>query len=199
VLALLAFLAHGLQNEAAGMYGWGYWLLLCAALALAIFAVFFARSTRSAINVVVVLVFLSLAAFLRPFDGALGTYSEAARHYVQGKDVWVSCNFRAHDEGDRFMFPDARVHGYDENWNLKPEELAARYRLFSLQLPLNADVCADCRVIGQRLEIRGRQSPEELQAMLRGDMFRHLFVKEFLVESMLADSNMPNANKEGCR
>ncbi|OIR01438.1 undecaprenyl phosphate-alpha-4-amino-4-deoxy-L-arabinose arabinosyl transferase [mine drainage metagenome] len=199
VLALLAFLAHGLQNEAAGMYGWGYWLLLGAALVLAMVAVFFARATRSATNVVVLLVFLSFAAFLRPFDGVSGTYSEIARRYVQDKDVWVSCNFRAHDEGDRFMFPNARVHGYDENWNLNPAELAARYRLFTLQLPLNAEACAGCRVIGQRLEIRGRQSPEELKAMLEGDVFRHLFVKELLVESAIADPDMPDANKEGCR
>ncbi len=199
VLVLLAVLARGLQHDAAGMYGWGFGLLLCAALALAIFAVFFARATRGAVNVVVVLVFLSLAAFLRPFDGTLGTYSETARHYVQGKDVWVSCNFRAHDEGDRFMLPGARIHGYDENWNLTSGELAARYRLFTLQLPLSADACAGCRVIGQRFDIRGRQSSEELRAMLGGDVSRHLFVKELLVESATADPEMTDAKKEGCR
>ena len=199
VLALLAFLAHSLQNEAGGMYGWGYWLLIGMALALALLALFNGRFARDLVNVVVLLTFLSLAAFLRPFDGALGTYSEAARRYVQEKDVWVSCNFRAHDEGDRFMFPNARVHGYDENWNLTPAELATRYRLFTLQLPLNADVCAGCQVIGQRLEIRGRHSAEELNAMLKGDVFQHLFVKELLLESPHVDSNVFNANKEGCR
>ena len=87
-------------------------------------------------------------------------------------------------------FPAARVHGYDENWNLKPAELAARYRLFTLQLPLDAEPCAGCRVIGQRLEIRGRHSSEELQAMLKGDVFQHLFVKELLVESSQVDAKM---------
>jgi len=154
---------------------------------------------RGAVNVVVLLVFLSLAVFLRPFDGELGTYSETARRYVQDKDVWVPCNFRAHDEGDRFMFPNARVHGYDESWNLKPEELSARYRLFTLQLPLNAEACAGCRVIGRRLEIRGRQSSEELQAMFKGDVFRHLFVQELLVESSRVDSKVIGMDKEGCR
>lgn len=199
VLVLLAFLARNLQNEAAGMYGWGYWLLLGVTLALALFASFSPRSTRSVVNVVVLLVFLSLAAFLRPFDGALGTYNEAAQRYVQRKDVWVPCNFRAHDEGDRFMLPGARVHGYDESWNLKPADLAARYRLFALQLPLNAEPCAGCQVIGQRLEIRGRQSAEELRAMFKGDVFQYLFVKELLVESAVVDSNISNTNKEGCR
>ncbi|HLY95586.1 MAG TPA: glycosyl transferase family 39, partial [Sideroxyarcus sp.] len=142
---------------------------------------------------------LSLAAFLRPFDGALGTYGDAAKRYVQDKDVWVPCDFRAHDEGDRFMLPAARVHGYDESWNLAPADLAARYPLFAMQLPLNGEPCAGCRVIGQRLEIRGRHSSEELRAMLGGDVFQHLFVKELLVESTNMDANMLNTNREGCR
>lgn len=199
VLALLGFLAWGLEQEAAGMYGWNYWLLLGASLALALFALLFSKATRGAVNVVALLTLLSLAAFLRPFDGALGVYGEAAKRYVQDKDMWVPCNFRAHDEGDRFMLPGARVHGYDESWSLKPAELAARYRLFSMQLPFEAEPCAGCRVIGQRYEIRGRQSPEELRAMLKGDVFRHLFAKELLVESSRVDPNAPDANKEGCR
>ena len=113
--------------------------------------------------------------------------------------MWVSCNFRAHDEGHRFLLPNARVHGYDESWNLTPDDLAARYRIFALQMPLNAEACTGCKVIGQRLDIRGRQSAEELQAMLKGDVFQHLFVKELLVESPHVDINAQNENKEGCR
>jgi hypothetical protein len=199
VLALLALLALSLQDGAAGMYGWGFWLLSGMSLVLVLSAMIFPGITRGMVNVVVLLTFLTLAAFLRPFDGELGTYSDAARRFVQDKDVWVSCNFRAHDEEHRFMFPNARVHGYEESWNLTSAELAARYQLFTLQLPLEAEACADCRVIGQRLEIRGRHSSEELRAMLEGDVFRHLFVKELLVESPHVDFNMLNTNKEGCR
>ncbi len=199
VLALLAFLASSLQNETGGAYGWGYWLLMSAALALALLSLLSVRFTRGTVNVVVLLTLLSLAAFLRPFDGALGTYGDAARHYVQDKDVWVPCNFRAHNEGDRFMLPGAHVHGYDESWGLIPADLAVRYPLFAVQLPLNAEPCIGCRVIGQRLEIRGRHSSEELRAMLGGDVFRHLFVKELLVESTRVDSNGTGSNKEGCR
>jgi 4-amino-4-deoxy-L-arabinose transferase-like glycosyltransferase len=199
VLALLAFLSNSLQHEAAGMYGWGFWLLLGVALALVLFALINARVTRNAVNMVVLLTLLSLAAFLQPFDGVQGRYNESAKRYVQDKEVWVPCNFRAHDEGYRFMFPNARVHGYEESWNLSPAEMAARYRIFALQVPLNAEPCAGCQVIGQRLEIRGRHSSEEISAMLKGDVFRHLFVKELLVESLQVDSNVLDANKEGCR
>ncbi len=199
VLLLLSFLARSLQNETGGMYDWSYWLLAGGTLVLALLGTISSRLTRGLVNVVVLLTFLSLAAFLRPFDGAMGTYNEEARRYVQGKDVWVSCNFRAHDEGHRFLLPNAKVHGYDESWNLTAEELAARYRIFALQLPLNAEACTGCKVIGQRLDIRGRHGSEELQAMLGGDVYQHLFVKELLVESPQVNTNMLNANKEGCR
>jgi hypothetical protein len=168
-------------------------------LALILLALISAKLIRNLVHVVVLLTLLSLAAFLRPFDGPMGTYSEATQREVQGKDVWVSCNFRAHDEGHRFLLPNARAHGYDESWNLTPDELAARYKIFALQMPLNAEACTGCRVIGQRLDIRGRHSPEELKAMLKGDVYQHMFVKELLVESPHTDFNVPDANKEGCR
>ncbi len=199
VLLLLSFLARSLQNETGGMYGWDYWLLAAVTLALTLLALISEKLIRNLVNVVVLLTLLSLAAFLRPFDGAMGTYSEATQREVQGKDVWVSCNFRAHDEGHRFLLPNARVHGYDESWNLTPDELVARYQIFALQMPLNGEACTGCRVIGQRLDIRGRHSSEELKAMLKGDVYQHLFVKELLVESPHADLNVPDAKKEGCR
>jgi len=199
VLALLALLAMSLQNEVGGLYGWGYWLLMGATVALVLFAVFKAAWTRGLVNVVALLTLLGLAAFLRPFDGALGTYSEQARRYVQGKDVWVSCNFRAHDEWHRFLLKGAQVHGYNENWNLSPDELAARYPLFTMQLPLPAKVCQGCKVIGHRLEIRGRHSNDELRAMLGGELYQHLFVKEVLLEAPQASRLLQsNTQEEGC-
>ncbi len=198
-LALLAFLALRLQHEAAGMYGWPYWSLLALSLGLAGAALALPRLTRGTVNVVVLLTFLSLAAFLRPFDGAAGTYDEAARSYAQGREVWVPCNFRAMDEGHRFLLPGAQVHGYDEERGRTPEELAARYPLFALQQPLDAAPCAGCRVIGQRLEIRGRQNSAELRAMMHGDVFQYLFVRESLLESPHAVSSVPAREKEECR
>jgi hypothetical protein len=155
---------------------------------LTLLAIFVPALTRPAINGVVLLALLCFAAFLRPFDGALGNYSADARHYVSGKDVWVPCNFRAMDEGYRFMLPGAEIRGYSEDQNLTASELAARYPLFAVQLALNDSTqsgsCAECKIIGQRLDIRGRQSSAELKEMfLQGKVFQHLFVREILMES----------------
>jgi 4-amino-4-deoxy-L-arabinose transferase-like glycosyltransferase len=198
VLALLVFLARSLEHEVGGLYGWGYWLLMAVTLVLLLLAMFKAVWTRGLANVVVLLTLLGLAVFLRPFDGAMGTYSEEARRYVQDKDVWVSCNFRAHDEGHRFLLKGALVHGYAENWNLSADELAERYPLFTVQLPMQAQPCAGCKVIGQRLEIRGRHSDEELRAMLGGEVYRHLFVREWLLESPQTGVAR-QSYAEGCR
>jgi hypothetical protein len=37
-------------------------------------------------------------------------------------------------------------------------------------------------VLGERLDIATRQTPKQILDMLRGNVFEHLFVKEFLVE-----------------
>lgn len=190
LIAGIAYLAVRLQAEMpdAQLYPLTFWLLIAVTGLLTLLAIFVPALTRPAINAVALLALLCFAAFLRPFDGALGNYSADARHYVSGKDVWVPCNFRAMDEGYRFILPGAEIRGYSEDQNLTASELAARYPLFAVQLALNDSMqngsCAECKIIGQRLDIRGRQSSAELKEMLlQGKVFQHLFVREILMES----------------
>jgi 4-amino-4-deoxy-L-arabinose transferase-like glycosyltransferase len=200
VLFLLAFLATSLSREVGGLYTWAYWVLMGSTLALLLLALLKASWTRGLVNIVVLLTLLGLATFLRPFDGAPGTYSEAAQRYVQGKEVWVSCNFRAGEEDRRFLLQGARVRGYNENWKLTAEQLAARYPIFTVQLPLDVTACKECKVIGQRLEIRSRHSSEELLAMLRGEVYQQLFVREWLLEAPHAPVTAgAGGQEEGCR
>jgi hypothetical protein len=148
------------------------------------------------INVVALLVLFVLAAFLRPFDGAPGNYSAEAQRYAKGKEVWTPCNFRAVDEGYRFLLPGTQMHGYASEPVQSIGELSAQYALFAVQLPLQ-EKCEGCKVIGQRLEIRSRHSPEDIKRILKGEVFQQLFVKEWLVESPQTMLNRPLA--EACR
>ncbi len=188
-IAGIAYLAMQLQNGMPGadLYPTAFWLLTAAAGVLALLAIAMPALTRPAINVVALLVLLCFAALLRPFDGALGNYSAEAQRDAGGKQVWVPCNFRAVDEGYRFILPGAQIHGYSEDQHLGAGELAARYPLFAIQLALNDATplagCSACKIIGQRLDIRGRQSPAEQKEMLQGRVFQHLFVREWLIES----------------
>jgi 4-amino-4-deoxy-L-arabinose transferase-like glycosyltransferase len=189
-IAGIAYLAIRLQAGMPDiqMYPPAFWLLIAGTGILTLLAIVVPAFTRSGINVAALLVLLCFAVFLRPFDGALGNFSAAAQHYARGKDVGVPCNFRAMDEGYRFMLPGAEIRGYSVDQNLSASELAARYPLFAVQLALNDNTqnggCAECKVIGQRLDIRGRQSSDELKEMLlEGKVFQHLFVREVLMES----------------
>ncbi len=202
-LALFAFLSLSLRHEmvAMALYGPVYWTLLGGTAALIVAALFVPAFTRPATSVVAVLVLLCFAAFLRPFDGAPGNYNAAVQNYMQGKQVWVPCDFRAKEEGYRFILPGAQVHGYREETYPGVSALSANFRRFAVQVALDDPGCAHCRILGRRLEIRGRQSGDELQEMLlHGDVFRHLFVKELLVEmpEMPVD-RMPWSVAEGCR
>lgn len=197
VLAGLAYLALRLQAEMIGvqMFPASFWLLLSGTGILTLLAIALPRYTRASVNAIALLVLLCFAAFLKPLDGELGNYSADAQRRAQGRDVWVPCNFRAMDEGHRFMLPGAEIHGYSEGQNLTVDELAARYPLFAARLPLNVSVqdsgCANCKIIGQRLDIRGRHSPAELKEMfIEGKVFRHLFIREILMESDTAGKVM---------
>ena len=190
LIAGIAYLAVRLQVEMpdAQLYPLAFWLLLSGSGMLALLAITMPALTRPCINVVALLMLLCFAVFLRPFDGALGNYSVQAQRYASGKDVWVPCNFRAMDEGHRFMLPGAEIHGYSEDQNLSVNELAVRYPMFAVWQPLKDSTqngaCAECKIIGQRLDIRGRQSSAELKEMfLEGKVFQHLFVREILMES----------------
>ncbi len=196
VLALLTFLSWRLQSETVGLYSWAYWALLATTAALTVVAIFWVQHTRVLVNVVVLLVMLTLAAFLRPFDGAAGNFSAEAQRYAQGKDVWTPCNFRAVDEGYRFLLPGARVHAYLSEPTLSVGELSAKYPLFAVQVALQ-EKCSTCKIIGQRLELRSRHSPEEIKRILQGEVFQLLFSKELLIEAPGATATLPLV--EGCR
>ena len=198
VLALLAFLSWRLQYEVpeGGLYSPVYWALMFVTVALTLWAIFLARYTRTLVNVVALLVMLTLAAFLRPFDGVAGNFSAEAQRYAVGKDVWTPCNFRAVDEGYRFLLPGALVHGYLFDPALTVGELSNKYHLFAVQVPLQ-EKCEGCKIVGQRLEVRSRHSPEEIRRIFKGEAFNLLFTKELLIESPQATPVLPVV--EGCR
>ena len=186
----IAYLAVRLETEMpdAQLYPLTFWLLIAGAGALTLLAIIVPALTRPCVNTVALLALLCLAVSLRPFDTALGNYSTEALNYAKGKNIWVPCNFRAKDEGHRFILPGAEIHGYSEDQNLSVSELAARYSLFAVQLALNDNTqnnaCTTCKIIGQRLAIRSRPSSAELKEIfVGGKIFQHLFVKEILMES----------------
>ena len=196
LVAVLGHLASRLQEEMNNPYSFQLWLLFAVTLGFALLGIVMPRMTRPLVNVVALLVLLCFAVFLRPFDGALGSYSVEARNFAIGKEVGVPCNFRAMDEGYRFLLPGANISGYSEDQNVSANDLAARYPLFAIQRALIGSMqngsCAECKVIGTRLDIRGRQNSAELKEMLLGGkVLEHLFAREILMQSPAGGKVMP--------
>lgn len=200
-VATMAYLSIRLQLGMPGLqlYPAAYWELLAATATFVLLALFVPRLTRPSINIAILLVYLSLAAFLRPLDGPLGSYSAEAQQRVSGRDVWVPCNFRAKDEGYRFLLPGAHIHGYREGNNQTVAALSAEYPLFAIRLPLEDTDVAGQQVIGQRLELRSRHSPREIKEMVLGRVFEYLFAKELLIEAAGPRSGVVVGRDEGCR
>jgi len=207
MIAAMAHFSLRLQQEMANahLYPPAYWLLLAGTGTLALLAIFAPRLTRPSVSVVALLVLLCLAAFLRPFDGPPGNYNAETLRYASGKEIWVQCNFRAKDEGHRFLLPGAEIHGYNDGLGLTAAQLATRYPLFTVKLPLKdigQDIgCASCKIIGQRLDLHDRHSSAELKEMfLEGKVFQHLFVREFLIEAPgVGKNSIPRPAVEDCR
>ena len=197
VLALLVYLGLRLQLNLAGasLFGFGFWALLATTTTAILLALILPGFTRPAIPAVALLVCLCLAAAIRPLDGPLGHFSLAAQRQVVGKQVAVPCNFRAVDEGYRFLLPGAQVHCYNDDKAVTLDALRSQYALFAYRQPLSSAGPADLRVIGQRLELHSRHTKSELLDMLRGNVFNQLFVREILVEVPVSQSAATPGNE----
>ena len=184
VLAL-GYLSLRLDAGVAGepLYSPGFWVLVTATLVVVAASLFVPGLARTGVNTSVVLAMLCFAAAVRPLDGARGSYGPHARELARGKTVWVPTNFIAREEGHRFLLPGADVRGYPLNEGLTAADLAARYPLFAIRLPIDRTDVGGGTVLGERLDIATRQTPDQIRDMLRGNVFDNLFVKELLVEA----------------
>jgi len=185
VVAVMAYASLRLRQYFPGipLYGAVYWALLAITGIVLVVALLSPACTRTCLNAGILLTFLSLAAFLRPFDGPLGNYSPETQRRVQGKEVWVPYNFNAKYERYRFMLPGARIRGYREEPGLQVAELAERYPLFAVRLPAMESPGRHGKIIGQRLDIRSRQNSREIKEMIFSNALQHAFVREFLIEA----------------
>jgi 4-amino-4-deoxy-L-arabinose transferase-like glycosyltransferase len=183
--AALAYLSWRLEENVPGdpLYSFDYWVLLGATLTVITVPLVVPRLARACVHVAVLLAFATFAASLHPFDDARGTFGADAQRVVKGREVWVPINFVAREEGHRFLLPGAEVRGYPLERGQTVKELASRFPVFSIRVPMNATDTSGGTVIGERLDIATRHTNEQLLDMVRGNVFEHLFVRELLVEA----------------
>ncbi|MGA1354786.1 MAG: hypothetical protein ACO32I_08460, partial [Candidatus Limnocylindrus sp.] len=130
----------------------------------------------------VLLVYLGFTIFLRPFDGPIGAFPQDALSVARGKNVVLPAPFTARDELYRFMLPGADIERIREK-DLPSALADTNNQMFILSTSLDGpQQIPGFRTLGRRLNLRDYFSGEETADMLRGNVTRHLFAWDLLVE-----------------
>lgn len=206
VLSLLLWLGINLQfsqwmaDAGVWTYSYCYWALMAAGLLLVLLGLFKRSLTKTFSLAACFLVYCALTSSLAPLEGSLGRYSGETITQVQGKDVWIPCDYRAKDEEYRLLMPGAKLHGYLAKNASDVNTLTSSYPLVAVQAPLGVQptLCESCQIIGQRMEMRARHSNEEIKEMLMGQIGKHLFVNEYLISTPVTSLDTSNL-KDVCR
>ena len=157
------------------------WLLLALVPLTAAAGLFRKTWTLALALPAVLLVYFGFSVFLHPFDGLPGAFPPMAREAARNKVVIVPSPFTARDEIYRFLLPDAEVRRIKTK-DL-PEALGqADADLFIVPVALDAPTTLPgFRVVGTRLKLNDYFTAEQTNEMLRGQIARHVFVRELLV------------------
>jgi hypothetical protein len=182
-------------------YSYGHWVLMLLSLGLVTFGLFKKENTKTIALAACFLSYIGLASSLSPLEGGLGRFTPELITQVQGKDLWVPCDYRAKDEEYRLLLPKSRLHGYLASEAGELAQLTTSYPLVLVQTPLGIkpEVCDSCQIIGRRMEMRARHSNEEIIEMLKGHFGQYLFVNEYLIATPVQNSPALLSAKDACR
>jgi hypothetical protein len=179
----------GLMEEASTWtYSDYHWIFMAGSIVIVLVGLLRRNHSKTLALAGCFLIYCALTSSLAPLEGQLGRYSAATITQLQGKDVWVPCDFRAKDEEYRLLLPGAKLHGYVAKDAAEVAKLISSYPIVALQTPLGSkpELCDSCQIVGQRMEMRARHSYEEIMEMLQGQVGKHLFVNEYLVVTSVA-------------
>jgi len=92
------------------------------------------------------------------------------------------------------------LHGYLAKDAGNIEGLTSAYPLVAVQMPMGTqpELCESCKILGQRMEMRARQSNAEIKAILMGEIGKYLFVNEYLISTPVTISPL-STEKDACR
>ena len=206
ILTLLLWIGSNLQfsgfmgTAGAWIYSYYHWILMAASLIIVLIGLIKSHHAKTLALAGCFLTYCALTSSLAPLEGKLGRYSVETMTQVQGKDVWIPCDFRAKDEEYRLLLPGAKFHGYLAKDAANTAKLISSYPIVAVQTPFGSqpELCDSCQIVGQRMEMRARHSDEEITEMLQGQIGKHLFVNEYLVVTPAIAPDLSNV-KDVCR
>jgi len=187
-ILLLLFLMNGIDHRVLpGVYGFLSYLPLLLALFLTILVTISCSFSTHLFHAVIFLCFISLSSLLNPFEGEHGTYSDAAQRAVAGQTVYMPSDFRSRYERYRFMLPtDTRIVGYAPGQAAQIEPWLASGRTVAVIRPYNEPAPSGYRILGQRVDLRTRQTGDEVRKILFDRRLDLLFHKEIILQRQTA-------------
>ncbi len=167
------------------LYPWIFWAIVLGTSAFAIIGIRRKNLTHSFACPAVLMLYLSYAAFLIPFDGPRGEFSNEAIDTVRGRTVILPTVYGAHDEVYRFMLPGCNVQTVRVEPPARLDDLRGKHGLFILSVPARdqaTEKTPGIRVLGTRLHLVDRFTGKQSKDMLRGNIVGQLFQKDLLIE-----------------
>ena len=182
-LIFLLLLKYG-QGVALAVPGW---LLLVpfVATVVALLAVHTRGGAPWLFHPAIFLVFLGLAAAVAPFEGPAGRFGSETLRATAGRSVYVPSTFRSRHERHRFLLPGADVRAYWRGDEAAWRHLYERGELVALTGPVGETLAPDgAEVLGRRLDLRTRQTPEEISDLLLHQNLDVVVQQEIIVRRM---------------
>ncbi|OWS70483.1 ArnT family glycosyltransferase [Polynucleobacter campilacus] len=208
MLALSLLLWIGINLQFSGLmedlftwtYSYCHWILMAGSLVIVLVGLLRRNHSKTLALAGCFLTYCALTSSLTPLEAKLGRYSVETITQVQGKDVWIPCDYRAKDEEYRLLLPGTKLHGYLAKDAAEVSKLTSSYPIVAVHAPLGAkpELCDSCQIVGQRMEMRARHSDEEIKQMLQGHIGKYLFVNEYLVVTPVIAPDLSNV-KDVCR
>ena len=166
-----------LQHDTADGFLYPWWALLVPLAGLLVCLKAFAcpALSRPLLAPAILLAYLSYASFLIPLDRDRGLFNADAIHSVAGREVFVPSNFNAREESYGFLLPGAQVKPY--KYGKRPPDKP----FVVVSLPLD-QALPDGIILGKRLNMIDRFKNDQLLDMLAGNLSRHMFHWDWLVQ-----------------
>jgi len=143
----------------------------------------------------VLLAYAAFTVFLRPFDGPIGKFPQAAIDAVEERVVTVPVRFTGRDELYRFLLPGADIQPIKHK-HLSAAMETADQGVMVVPMALDAPQLSGYRVLGRRLNLVDYFTADQMRDMLRGRIARHLFCWDVLVEPEASATPQPAPGRD---
>jgi len=166
------------------VYPWYFWAFIAGLVAFAITALARRSTIKSAALPAILLLYLGYGLFLIPFEGPLGAFDEKSKQFARGKSIAAPVNFGAREEIYRLLLPGSNPRPYKIRKFAGIDALRSTNDYFIVSVPLDENPLANqsaLQLVGTRIQLVDRFDGKETADMLRGNVAKHLFKRDFLL------------------